>query len=207
MSATEEFRPRRTTSGRRLCAYTFVPLADVPDLAWQAGLYPRGPRASNPESPNHFADMDEPPPNGGKTLLDLCRGPRGTVNAANVDPAIWLKHYQLFSTRKPRVRSETRPPKYSYGLLPFRVAQIYRQMVNFVRKKDIASFVAAAGIVAHYVGDAGQPLHISYLHHGDPAESMLIHMRKRAETFQRIALAVRMPFTAVTNQTCLSIML
>jgi hypothetical protein len=72
-------------------AGSFVPLVDVPDLAWQAGLYPRGYHGKNPESPNHFADMDEPPPNGGKSLLDLCRGPRGTVNPANVHPAVWLK--------------------------------------------------------------------------------------------------------------------
>jgi hypothetical protein len=151
---------------------TFVPLADVPDLAWQAGLYPRGVRGHNPESPNHFADMDEPPPNGGKSLLDLCRGVKGAVNSAYVDPAVWLKHYQLFNARKPRVRSETRPAQYSYGLLPFRVAEIYAQMVGFA-SKDIASFVAAAGIIAHYVGDAGQPLHISYLHHGDPDDSII----------------------------------
>jgi hypothetical protein len=151
----------------------FVPLADVPDLAWQAGLYPRGSHGRNPESPNHFADMDEAPPNGGKSLLELCRGPRGTVKTANVDPALWLKHYQVFSARKPRVKSETRPAQYSYGLLPFRVAQIYRRMVKSVRKKDIPGFIAAAGIMAHYVGDAGQPLHISYLHHGDPDDSIL----------------------------------
>ncbi len=29
-------------------------------------------------------------------------------------------------------------------------------------------FVAAAGVLAHYVGDASQPLHCSYLHHGVP---------------------------------------
>jgi hypothetical protein len=154
-------------------AGSFVPLADVPDLAWQAGLYPRGVRGNNPESPNHFADMDEPPPDGGKSLLDLCRGPKGTVNSTYVDPEVWLKHYQLFSNREPRVRSETRPPQYSFGLLPFRVAEIYDQMVTFASKKDIPSFVAAAGVLAHYVGDAGQPLHISYLHHGDPEDSII----------------------------------
>jgi hypothetical protein len=159
----------------------FVPLADVPDLAWQAGKYPRGGRSNNPESPNHFADMDEPPPNGNKSLLDLCRGPRGSVNQAFVDPGAWLKHYQLFNNQKPRVRSETRPPQSRFGLLPFRVAQIYNAMVGFAQKKDIASFIAAAGIVAHYVGDAGQPLHISYLHHGDPKDSMLDPHAKSSE--------------------------
>jgi hypothetical protein len=42
--------------------------------------------------------------------------------------------------------------------LPFRVWQIYKKMVEFVAAGDVASFVAAGGILAHYVGDACQPL-------------------------------------------------
>ncbi len=34
-------------------------------------------------------------------------------------------------------------------------------MVEFLREKDATSFVAAAGILSHYVGDACQPLHSS----------------------------------------------
>jgi len=36
------------------------------------------------------------------------------------------------------------------------------------RKGDAAGFVCAAGLMAHYVGDACQPLHISYMFDGDP---------------------------------------
>src|SRR6266540_4197675 len=41
-------------------------------------------------------------------------------------------------------------------------------MTQFVVDGDRDSFVCAAGVLAHYVGDASQPLHISFLHDGDP---------------------------------------
>lgn len=41
-------------------------------------------------------------------------------------------------------------------------------MVDAVRRRSLARYVAAAGILAHYVGDACQPLHVSHLHHGRP---------------------------------------
>jgi hypothetical protein len=56
------------------------------------------------------------------------------------------------------------------GLLPFRVWQIYQAMVKYVEDGDAGSFVCAAGVLTHYVGDACQPLHISYLHDGDPLQ-------------------------------------
>lgn len=53
----------------------FVPLADVPDLVWKmpSGTGSRGPRGNNPEGPNHFADMDQMPPDGSPDLLTLCK--------------------------------------------------------------------------------------------------------------------------------------
>jgi len=42
-------------------------------------------------------------------------------------------------------------------------------MVKFAGSdKTLDKFVCAAGVLTHYVGDACQPLHISYLHDGDP---------------------------------------
>jgi len=42
-------------------------------------------------------------------------------------------------------------------------------MVSYLRKdRDVLRFVAAAGVLAHYIGDASQPLHCSYMHHGVP---------------------------------------
>ncbi|KPF96194.1 hypothetical protein IP86_17425 [Rhodopseudomonas sp. AAP120] len=54
------------------------------------------------------------------------------------------------------------------GALPFHVWQIWDAMVTCLKKGDVLRFVAGAGVMAHYVGDASQPLHCSYMHHGVP---------------------------------------
>jgi hypothetical protein len=148
----------------------FVPLADVPDLVWKmpSGEGSRGPRGSdkdgprNPEAPNHFADMDEPPPDGSPTLLELCK------DEANIDPNIWADHARKF----PRKGTPTDNAS-AMGLLPFRVWQMYDKMVEFVSLGQRDEFICAAGTLAHYIGDACQPLHISFLHHGDPENPVM----------------------------------
>jgi hypothetical protein len=129
----------------------FVPLSDVPDLVWKkrGGKFQRG-----REGANHFADMDQPnPEDGNRTLLDLCDDP------INIDLDEWLKYYAAVGAEEK-------------GALPFRIAQIYDAMVNYVKKGNASSFVCAAGILTHYVFDACMPLHISYMHHGDPSGPM-----------------------------------
>jgi hypothetical protein len=133
----------------------FVPLADVPDKVWKAAgghgqsapFYSRG----GPEHPNHYADMDFVP-QGGQSLYDL------TPDAASLSPAIWRQYYHDVGWNTVSQR----------GLLPFRVWQIYKAIVGFVQTGDVKSFVCAAGVLAHYVGDGSQPLHGSYLDDGDP---------------------------------------
>lgn len=136
-----------------------VPLADVPDLVWKmpSGDGSRGPRGRNPEQPNHFADMDQTPPEGGPTLLDLCKDPTKIV------PDVWIEYARQFPAKKQGGDAAA-----EMGLLPFRVWQLYDAMVDFVKNDKRDEFICAAGTLAHYVGDACQPLHISYLHHGDP---------------------------------------
>ncbi len=146
--ADERLKP---STFKGLSKRDFVPLADVPDYVWKV---PGGKYQRRTENPSHFADMDKPLPDGpdaGKTLLDLC------ADEANLSPAVWMDYYA-------RVKDGSK------GTLPFRVRQIYEAMVATVREGDVARFVAAAGILAHYVGDACQPLHISYLYNGDRAE-------------------------------------
>ena len=135
---------------RSRAKFKFVPLADVADDVW------RTTRASGQDTGddgnNHFADMDQKAVSGrfqGKTLLQLCTDP------ANVDPAIWDEFY--------RGVPGTRP-----GALPFRVWQGYQLMVDALKAGELKTFVNVAGCLAHYVGDACQPLHISRFHHGDP---------------------------------------
>jgi hypothetical protein len=139
----------------------FVPLADVPDLVWKSG--PAGIRRGK-EGPNHFADVDavsSGPRFPGKSLLDLTR--RG----GNIDPAVWESFYDELNDN-----SDTKTEK---GLLPFRVWQIYQEMVDFVKERKVADFVCAAGVLAHYVGDACQPLHSSQFHDGPVGQSIGVH--------------------------------
>jgi hypothetical protein len=136
----------------------FVPLADVPDMVWKVGPHKRG-GMSAPEHANHFADMDrkldQPLPEGA-TLLEICDG-----KPQNVAVPVWQRYYDA-------VKEQFPDQEESRGLLPFRAWQIYDQMVASVRAGEVDKFVCAAGILSHYVGDACQPLHISYMFNGDP---------------------------------------
>ena len=136
----------------------FVPLADVPDMVWKVGPHKRG-GLTSPEHSNHFADMDRDlnkPIAEGSTLLEICDG-----KPQNVAVDVWQRYYDAVQQQFPAEQE-------SRGLLPFRVWQFYQGMVEFVRSGDVDKFVCAAGIVSHYIGDACQPLHISYLFNGDP---------------------------------------
>jgi len=133
-------------------AKRFVPLADVPDKVWKKIKGDKTPYGrKGPENPNHYADIDLA--TAGQKSLDKL-----TPNASSLKTATWKAYYDAIAFKKISQR----------GCLPFRVWQIYKNMVAFVKAKDVASFVTAAGILAHYVGDACQPLHGSYLDDGDP---------------------------------------
>jgi len=134
----------------------FVPMADVPDFFWKPRVAKQG-FARPSEGSNHFADMDQPDPQG-KTLLDL------TKVKANIDPNVWEKFYDSVTD----ILTDEKIKEDRRGLLPFRVWQIFDEMCDFAKNGEAEKFVCAAGVLAHYVGDACQPLHISFLHDGDP---------------------------------------
>ncbi len=155
----------------------FIPLADVPDIVWKKTPYqmtggrdrPAGHRSTGPEHPVHYADIDEKGP-GGKTLMQLCLD-----DEANLAVDVWQRFYDAKGHTKQSDR----------GLLPFRVWQIFDEMVEAAREKKVDRFVCAAGILSHYVGDACQPLHGSIyadgfkdqkfereVHHNDGTTSM-----------------------------------
>jgi len=127
----------------------YVPLADVPDYVWviSKGNHPN-------EAIQHFADIDIYSINGGKTLLQKC-----VDNHNNVSATVWKDFFDGFA------QAGVGPEE---GALPFRVWQLWDAMVEYLKKKDVLRFVAAAGVLAHYIGDASQPLHCSYMHHGVP---------------------------------------
>ncbi|MFZ2053101.1 MAG: hypothetical protein WAU81_02780 [Candidatus Aminicenantales bacterium] len=130
----------------------FVPLADVPDYIWVGMSFYKSERKNEPKQ--HFADMDDPGRKqfSGKSLLELCQD-----DPKNLDAEVWKDFYAALSDEN---------FEYDGGYLPFRIWQIYRAMVHYLQKGEIKNFLAAAGVLAHYVGDAGMPFHISKLHHG-----------------------------------------
>jgi hypothetical protein len=133
----------------------FVPLADVPDYVWV--------NSRHDEPVQHFADIDIHDIDGGASLLE-----RGHKNPKSVAASVWKKYFDGFKAAK--VGPEE-------GTLPFRVWQLWEDMVDYLNHGDVIHFVAAAGVLAHYVGDASQPLHCSYLHHGIPP--MLTHQGRK----------------------------
>jgi len=124
----------------------FVPLADVPDYVWV--------NSRHYEPIQHFADIDIVDIDGNPSLLDRC-----TNDSKHIAASVWKAYFDGFA------KNGVGPEE---GALPFRVWQIYDAMVDYVSKGDIIHFVAAAGVIAHYVGDASQPLHCSFMHHGVP---------------------------------------
>ena len=145
-----------------LSTQDFVPLADVPDKVWK--MHGPGARGGY-ENPNHFADMDKPQPDG-KTLLELTADKKGNTDPAKVTVDVFSAYYD-------QVKDSSR------GLLPFRVQEFFEFMVKAAAAGNAVDFVCAAGAMAHYVGDACQPLHISYKFNGDPDH--IVDGEKRGE--------------------------
>jgi hypothetical protein len=130
-------------------AKTFIALADVADLYW---------RSARPnDAANHFADMDNPnvddpdQPVRKTTLLEAWGNP------ATRTTDYWNRYYDSANVED-----------IHKGALPFRAWEVYELLVHYAREAQLLEFVCAAGCVAHYLGDACQPLHVSYLHHGHP---------------------------------------
>jgi hypothetical protein len=135
----------------------FVPMAGVPDFFCKHG---KQGHSRGMEGPNHFADMDQKRPVDQVDLRTLCKDTR------NIDPDVWNWFYDSVTD----LLSGDPITQNHRGLLPFRVWQIFDAMVGFAKAGKMPEFVCAAGVMAHYVGDACQPLHISYLHDGDPEQ-------------------------------------
>jgi hypothetical protein len=156
-----------------LLASGFVALADVPDVIWKNYPSPRlnrkqldigvrggrdtqsgGPRSTGPEHANHHCDADRAFA-GFDTLLEACIAKPELLTAAN-----WNRYFDSFPEK---VDANHR------GILPFRVWQYFQRMKDYAAT-DPGLFIAAAGTLAHYVGDASQPLHGSIYSDGIPDE-------------------------------------
>ncbi len=157
----------------------FVPLADVADNVWKSNVnvykvdvngtkktaHGKGSRAKK-DNPNHFADTDQKN-SANDSLMSLY-----LKNADKyLRPKEWLKYYASVETEHKKwdlLYSGKFIKEKHWGALPFRVWQIVDEMIGFVKAGNQKSFFCAGGILIHYLGDACQPLHSSYLADGDP---------------------------------------
>jgi len=164
------------TSKEILAGADFIPLADVADEIWKK--YKTNPggrdirssgkgRTTGPEHPNHYADIDFPYKNK-KSLRELCLSSPDTY----FTPKAFADYYEWLSGTHPEFGGTKNDP-FKQGLLPFRVWQFFNTMKS-AAATDIVEFVAAAGLVAHYMGDACQPLHGSVFADGDPSRTKTI---------------------------------
>lgn len=124
----------------------FVPLADVADLVWKAYA---GPDKRPAESGNHYLNLDLRAYGsfGSKYLMNLWKDEKTRLN-----PEYFTEFYDAAGESNHDRR----------GALPFRVWQIYDEMVAVLAGNApdrITRFIAMAGIIAHYVADACMPLH------------------------------------------------
>ena len=146
----------------------FVPLADVPDMFWKPRIAKQG-FSRGMEGPNHFADMDQRRASDGKTLLDLTQDD-DFIDPGQVERVLLVR--ERHPQRRPDLRHTPGPAAVS------RVADFQRH--GAVRQsRQSGRVVCAAGVLTHYIGDACQPLHISFLHDGDPEQpqTRTIHHR------------------------------
>ncbi|MQY31929.1 phospholipase C/P1 nuclease family protein [Nocardia aurantia] len=160
----------------------FIPAADVPDEIWKK----RPPPARNsrvggrdnrstptgsegPEHPNHYADIDDPYPPTNSTWRQQCLD-----DPDNITARAWQGYYADIAQHcedngEDDLARQYRDPLHQ-GLLPLRIWQMFDVMVSSLEQRDVAGFLTAAGVCAHYVGDASQPLHGSVLADGDPRQ-------------------------------------
>jgi hypothetical protein len=165
----------------------FVPLADVPDNVWKSNvnftlvkgddgrpMHKPGPgsRGQN-DNKNHFADIDMEYKNG-KTFLELNYSQPDTY----LNPPAWIAYFAAMEPQFEKWAKLLQPQSQHaeptdgsshWGALPFRVHQLFDTMVKAAKEKNENLFLCAGGVLIHYVGDACQPLHASYLSQGDPA--------------------------------------
>lgn len=183
--------------GELAAAEDFVPLADVPDEVWKhlthgktareggRDLHGTGTGSTGPEHPNHYADIDVPYLNG-KSLRKLCL----ETPDKYLTVAAWTKYYDDLA-KKAKADGDTEASKklkdpFKRGLLPFRVWQLFDILKDAASRaatkpEALVDFVAAAGVAAHYVGDACQPLHGSVYSDGDASRTVTRHHPKTGE--------------------------
>jgi hypothetical protein len=120
-------------------------------------------RSIGPEHANHHCDADIKFKNF-PTLIEAVLDDPSLLNAAD-----WNRYFDSFAPKE---------DPFHRGILPFRVWQYFIRLKEYATT-DPAKFIAAAGTLAHYIGDASQPLHGSVFSDGIPGKEPDIPRKSR----------------------------
>ena len=71
------------------------------------------------------------------------------------------------------------------GRVPWRTAEVYRDLVAAFRERDPARILRHAAVLGHYVGDAHVPLHSVLNYDGQLTDQAGVHGRWEADLFER----------------------
>jgi hypothetical protein len=167
----------------------FTPLADVPDLVWKYPGY-RGYHNEHrrpDEGPNHYVNADKKGKGAyaNKTLAKIWAG------SGRTDIKEWRNFY-----------TSHKAAKRDRGALPFRVWQLYNEMVRSLTDKDVIRFICAGGTASHYVADAAMPLHLTQYSDGKDKSQKGVHAAldelvvdaNRTDLLAAVAAGTQKPF-------------
>jgi len=76
------------------------------------------------------------------------------------------------------------------GRLPWRVAEVQRELVEAFRDRDPARALTSAAALSHYVGDAHVPLHATVNHDGQLSGQTGLHARWETALFERFEVQI-----------------
>jgi len=113
--------------------------------------------------PNHFLDMD-------------AFGPP----SANLIPREEAEHLRKYGTDAA-----------AKGRLPWRLGEVYRELVAAFRDRDPARILERAAVLGHYVGDAHVPLHAALNYDGQLTGQTGIHNRWESHMVERFERQLR----------------
>ena len=76
------------------------------------------------------------------------------------------------------------------GRVPWRAAEVYRDLVAAFRARDAAAVLERAAVLGHYVGDAHVPLHAVLNYDGQLTGQRGVHARWESELLERFELQI-----------------
>ena len=147
---------------KRFALDEFAPLADVPDLKWKRRGASFARPKDGPDALRRHGSRKGSAGSPARRCWTCARRPRTSTCASG-------------TSSTPILAAEHDEPRAARIAAFPRLADLRRDGRVRAAAQKLVDFVCAAGILAHYIGDACQPLHTSQLHDGPAGEHSGVH--------------------------------